>query len=77
MNVDNLKHEKHIGYKCICCQKELGENERQQIISLKFWQTWCLLCAFKKNTNDKHLENYIISNGVNSLIIDKIKLLYS
>jgi len=72
---DNIpKNAKHIGYKCIRCGKELEEEERQQIIALGFWQTWCLLCAFERHPDDKLLEQYLITNGMDTTILDRIKL---
>jgi len=52
---------KYIGYKCICCEKEISEGERQKIISLDFVQTWCLMCAFKNNPSNKIIENLLMS----------------
>ena len=60
------KNDKYIGYKCIICNKSIFEHERQQIISIGFWQTWCLLCAYKHNPKDKSIERVLNSNPNNN-----------
>lgn len=61
---------KYIGYKCIVCEKEITENERQKIIALNCVQTWCMICILKKFPDDKLLEAYAQSDGNN----DNIKM---
>ena len=66
---------KYIGYKCVKCDKNIYEDERQIIISLGFVQTWCMNCTAIKYHNDKHLLNYVASGGANDVILDRNKLL--
>jgi hypothetical protein len=63
------KNAKYIGYKCVKCDKDINENERQKIIALGFWQTWCILCACKKYPDDKYLHQFAVSNGEDDTII--------
>ena len=53
------KNAKYIDYKCIRCDKEIDEDERQRIIALGCVQTWCLQCISIRYPNDKHLSNYV------------------
>ena len=68
-----LENAKYIGYKCVICNKEIDENERQIIISLKCVQTWCGLCLLKKYPNDKYLLDYL--NKKNDVIIIRNEML--
>ena len=69
------KNSKYIGYKCIVCKKKIEEDERQKIISLGCFQTWCLLCITKKYPQDDKLIKYVVSNGTNDIILDRNKLI--
>jgi len=62
--------EQCIGYECYRCKKQLSERERQQLIALGFWQTWCLMCAAERMPDNKMLHDFIVSNGENDTIID-------
>ena len=76
MDIANVqKNSKYIGYECVQCGKKIEENERQKIISLGCFQTWCMLCMLKKYPSDKHLWEYVKSNGSNDIIIDRNDLL--
>ncbi len=76
MTIANIsKNAKYIGYECVVCKRKIDEDERQKLISLGFLQTWCMLCGVKKYPADRHLANYITSNGVNNVILDRNKLL--
>ena len=76
MNIANLpKNSKFIGYECVVCNKKIQEEERQNIISLGCFQTWCMLCLLKKYPKDKYLLNYAISNGNDDLIIYRNNLI--
>jgi hypothetical protein len=69
------KNAKYIGYECIVCGKKIEEDERQKIIALGCVQTWCMLCIAKRYPSDKHLLEYVRSNGNNDVIIDRNNLL--
>jgi hypothetical protein len=62
-----INHE-YIGYECVLCGKKIEESERQKIIQLKCFQTWCMLCIVKKYPNDKHLLQYANHQNENVLI---------
>ena len=74
MKIGQPKNAKYIGYQCIVCKKKIPESERQMIVALGCWQTWCVLCIAKKYPEDKHLNNYIVSNGIDDTVLDIIKL---
>lgn len=76
MDIANVsKNAKYIGYKCVVCEKNIEEAERQKIVSLGCVQTWCMLCIAKKYPADKHLWAYIKSNGENDVILNRNKML--
>jgi len=76
MKLANIsKNAKYIGYQCVVCQKKITEHERQMIISLGCFQTWCVLCIAQKHPSDKYLCDYITSNGDEDTILIRNKLL--
>jgi len=45
---DNLPESaKYIGYECIICKKKIDKDEREKIILLGCFQTWCVSCIDK------------------------------
>lgn len=70
-NMTPFNNEKYIGYECVICFKNIDEDERQMVLSLKAVQTWCVLCMIKKYPNDKNLLDF--ANRKNELILDRNK----
>lgn len=69
------KNAQYIDYKCVVCEKQIDENERQKIISLGCVQTWCMLCMAKKYPSDKYLWAYIKSDAIDDTIITRNNIL--
>lgn len=70
-----LKNSKYIGYECVVCKKKIDENERQKIIALGCFQTWCMICVAKKFPSDEALWSYIKSDANDDNIIIRNNIL--
>jgi len=71
-NANIPKNAKYIDYKCIKCDKNIDEDERQKIILLGCVQTWCLLCIVKLYPSDRNLADLIKHGG--TIIFDRNNL---